>query len=103
MSLPIQPTANRSVFAMMAALLLGGCSESRTPPAPAGAHPTGWADRGPDGGVLTDDPSFHGTWLQANRFPLSQCTQCHGDDYSGGAVGLSCVQGGCHSAPNGPI
>jgi predicted CxxxxCH...CXXCH cytochrome family protein len=92
----------RALLALLP-LLLAGCSESRNQPAPAGAHPAGWATVGPDGGVATDDPDFHGTWLKTNGFPLSRCQQCHGDDFSGGAVGLSCAQGGCHTQPNGPI
>jgi len=87
----------------IATCLLASCSEARQRPAPAGAHPAGWASIGPDGGVETDDPNFHGTWLKTNAYPLSRCQQCHGDDYSGGAVGLSCIQGGCHSAPSGPL
>jgi predicted CxxxxCH...CXXCH cytochrome family protein len=88
---------------VIVACLLAGCAVSREQPEPAGAHPAGWANRGPDGVVQTDDPNFHGTWLSANGFPLSQCQQCHGDDFSGGAVGVSCSQSGCHSPPNGPI
>lgn len=80
-----------------------GCSVARSPPEDTGAHPAGWARRGADGGVLTSDPEFHGTWLAANRFPLSQCQTCHGEDYSGGAVGVSCSQASCHRAPEGPL
>ncbi len=82
---------------------LASCSVAREPPPAAGAHPAGWATRGADGGVRTDDPNFHGTWLQDNGYVLARCTQCHGDDYLGGAVGVSCAQGGCHSTPNGPL
>jgi predicted CxxxxCH...CXXCH cytochrome family protein len=59
--------------------------------------------RDADGGVETGDPNFHGTWLRSNSFPLSRCTECHGEDYAGGAVGVSCSQSGCHSRPNGPL
>jgi len=85
------------------ACLLVSCSEARERPAPAGAHPPGWASRDANGVVQTNDPNFHGTWLRANGVPLSRCQQCHGDDFSGGAVGVSCNQGGCHSAPDGPL
>ncbi len=91
------------VLALAFLLLAAACAESRDQSAPAGAHPAGWAERTPDGGVDTSDPNFHGTWLRANAFPLSRCTQCHGDDYGGGAVGVSCSQSGCHSPPNGPL
>jgi predicted CxxxxCH...CXXCH cytochrome family protein len=68
-----------------------GCSTQRaTPDAPNGEHPVGWADK--------TSPAFHGTFLAANKFPLSQCQQCHGEDFAGGATGVSCSQGGsCHA------
>ena len=100
------PTPTRSITALAAlasAAWLASCSVSRQQPAPAGAHPAGWATVDADGVVQTGDPNFHGTWLRTNGFPLDRCQQCHGDDFSGGAVGVSCMQSGCHSAPDGPI
>ncbi len=100
-----RPTARATCLAVLvvAACVPAGCAESREQPAPAGAHPAGWANRNADGGVDTENPNFHATWLSKNGFPLSRCQQCHGDDFSGGAVAVSCSQAGCHSAPNGPI
>jgi predicted CxxxxCH...CXXCH cytochrome family protein len=49
----------------------------------------GWGDRG--------SPAFHSKWLATNGFPLDRCQQCHGQDYGGGAVGVSCAQAGCHT------
>ncbi len=72
-------------------LLAVACSEERTTAPSGGVHPQGWADR--------SSSAFHGAWLAENSFPLTQCQQCHGDDYLGGAVGVSCVQSGCHSQP----
>jgi predicted CxxxxCH...CXXCH cytochrome family protein len=81
-----------------------GCSVARSPPDQAtGVHPAGWARREKDGGVQVNDPAFHGTWLAANHFPLSQCQACHGNDYLGVPVGVSCSQASCHSTPDGPL
>jgi predicted CxxxxCH...CXXCH cytochrome family protein len=71
-------------------LFLVGCSVDRsTPDAGGGVHPAGWGDRA--------SPSFHATWLASSAFPLARCKECHGDDFSGGAVGVPCAQSGCHS------
>jgi predicted CxxxxCH...CXXCH cytochrome family protein len=82
-----QGLAVRWVFVSVVCLL--GCSEQRAPPPPGGEHPGGWTD--------PSSPAFHGKWLAANGFPLPECQQCHGDDYAGGAVGVSCSQSGCHA------
>jgi predicted CxxxxCH...CXXCH cytochrome family protein len=80
------------------------CSVARGPPEiETGTHPAGWARPAPDGGVQVNDPAFHGSWLSANRFPLSQCQRCHGDDYQGGAVGVGCSQASCHASSDGPL
>lgn len=85
---------------VLAALLLWGCAEIREAPDSGGVHPSGWADKA--------SPNFHATWLKSNGFPLQRCQECHGDDFAGGAVGVSCSQNGCHSdadsgAPVPPI
>ncbi len=81
--------------ALFLTLTLLGCSEQREPPpSQGGAHPAGWAD--------PSSPQFHAQWLAQNGFPLPRCQQCHGGDYAGGAVGVSCSQSNCHSqAPIG--
>jgi len=80
--------------AILLLLLLVGCSEERTEPPAGGVHPQGWAD--------TDSGAFHAKWLSQNGFPLPECQQCHGQDYDGGSVGISCTQSGCHTqAPIG--
>jgi predicted CxxxxCH...CXXCH cytochrome family protein len=61
-----------------------------------GVHPVGWGDFN-DGG----EPAFHGVWLAANKFPLSRCVQCHGTDYKGGSVGVSCMSANCHVDKDG--
>jgi predicted CxxxxCH...CXXCH cytochrome family protein len=34
--------------------------------------------------------------------PLADCRVCHGEDYSGGTSGKSCLNEGCHTLPGGP-
>jgi predicted CxxxxCH...CXXCH cytochrome family protein len=78
-------------------LTASACADDRALPLSAGGvHPEGWGDFN-DGG----EPAFHGTWLAANKFPLSRCKQCHGADYLGGAVGVSCTQSKCHIGDDG--
>lgn len=75
-------------LAAVSLLFLVACSEQRAPPSPGGEHPAGWAD--------PSSAAFHATWLAQNGFPLPRCQQCHGEDYGGGSVGVSCAQSGCH-------
>lgn len=75
--------------ALLLTLWLAACSAERAPAPVEGAHPTGWAD--------PQSSSFHAQWLAQNGFPLTRCQQCHGDDYAGGAVGVSCSQASCHA------
>jgi len=65
-----------------------GCSEDRSPAPAGGVHPAGWTDPG--------SASFHAKYLAQNAFPLPQCQTCHGQDYAGGSVGVSCTQSSCH-------
>src|SRR5512140_2984674 len=75
--------------ALLAAVFVACSTERAAPDAPSGEHPPGWVDKA--------SPDFHATWLKTSRFPLSRCQACHGDDYGGGAVGVSCSQGSCHA------
>jgi predicted CxxxxCH...CXXCH cytochrome family protein len=52
-------------------------------------HPPGFADE--------DSDRFHGTYLREHGFPLADCRSCHGDDYHGGSVGVSCSTAECHA------
>ncbi|MCA9733080.1 MAG: CxxxxCH/CxxCH domain-containing protein [Deferribacteres bacterium] len=57
-----------------------------------GQHPTGW--------MSTSSANFHGIFIRVSSWNLKQCQDCHGDDYSGGLVGSSCLS--CHpSSPEG--
>ena len=72
--------------------LLVACSVSRSPTDDqGGVHPDGWADR--------QAPTFHATSLRANGEPLGRCQQCHGADFGGGAVGVTCNSSQCHTKP----
>lgn len=43
---------------------------------------------------------FHGSFIAARAWNMSQCTQCHGSNYGGGLVSPTCNS--CHKNPNGP-
>jgi len=83
----------RALVCLVCAAFAVGCAEVREEPDSGGVHPPGWADPA--------SASFHGAWLAANQFPLTTCQTCHGDDFQGGAVGVSCGQSGCHQAADG--
>jgi predicted CxxxxCH...CXXCH cytochrome family protein len=69
---------------------LSACSVDRSAPDAGGVHPQGWAD--------PTSVAFHGQWLKDNSFPLHTCQECHGQDFAGGSVGVTCAQGGiCHT------
>lgn len=51
-------------------------------------HPQGW--------IETSSQDFHGFFLRDNQFDASGCTGCHGTDYTGGKVGVSCFT--CHAS-----
>jgi len=51
-------------------------------------------------GVLDPtQPDFHGTILLKSNFNFGVCQKCHGDDFSGGATGVSCLS--CHRGVGG--
>lgn len=92
--------ASTALFASLAVCALGACVEPRERPVGEGQHPAGW-----------DDPKargFHALWLQGERKKgneikeIANCRKCHGEDYGGGGVGISCNSAGCHTAPKGP-
>lgn len=52
-------------------------------------------------GILDkSSPNWHGNFVKNIGWDLNQCSQCHGEDYSGGLITPSC--NGCHSGNNGP-
>ena len=80
-----------------AGLVLYGCAKLQEPPPEAVApgiavHPAGWTDPA--------SPNFHGKAIAANSWDMRPCRSCHGQNYAGGAVGVSCLT--CHTKPGGP-
>ena len=73
----------------LAVALVAACAEPRETNPAGGVHPAGFAKEA--------SADFHGTYLKNNLYPLSECRICHGDDYGGGAVDVSCNQANCHS------
>ncbi len=43
----------------------------------------------------------HVAYFQANGYPLQQCQDCHGSDYTGGISSISCSGGQCHATAAG--
>jgi len=75
--------------AAIAWALAAGCAEQR--PAvqgctDCGVHPTGILD--------PESPDFHGAELARRDWDFGLCASCHGEDLSGGAAGVSCLD--CH-------
>ena len=71
--------------------LISGCSDPEEVPTTGvdvSVHPTDWLDPPSD--------EFHGTVLESRQFDTSECRQCHGEDYNGGLVEVSCRT--CHSS-----
>ena len=71
-------------FAIVVVAFLG-CSEPKEAPlavSSVGVHPQAWLQKG-----ATD---FHGTVLAANQFDAADCQQCHGNQFDGGLVEVSC-------------
>ncbi len=75
---------------VLISLLVTACAVERKVGSDGGVHPDGFSAK--------DSPAFHGDYLISRGYPLSECRECHGDDYGGGAVGVSCNSVSCHSA-----
>ncbi len=50
-------------------------------------HPADW--------ITPDQAGFHGTAISNNSALLTECQDCHGSDYGGGTVNISCFT--CHA------
>ena len=75
--------------------LIIGCSELQddiSQPANVSFHKPGVTDPHSD--------NFHGALVRENDWDLQVCAQCHGADFSGGTVDVSCLN--CHTNPEGP-
>lgn len=52
-------------------------------------------------GILdTSSPDFHAAFIKGRVWDLTQCSQCHGANYTGGMVSPACTA--CHTNPGGP-
>ena len=66
------------------------CSKTQTPAEPevsVSVHEDGWVDPNAQG--------FHGEFLADRKYENSDCQQCHGNDFTGGIVQVSCRS--CHN------
>jgi predicted CxxxxCH...CXXCH cytochrome family protein len=55
----------------------------------------------PDGFKNPDDQNFHGKFIAKSiSWKIGLCKDCHGNDYSGGTSGQSCLV--CHTESGGP-
>lgn len=81
-------------FAMLGLVAAGflACSEVSDDPLP----PTGPAGKAHSTGWLTEEaPDFHGQAIRAAGWDMSSCQSCHGQDYAGGPVDVTCLT--CHA------
>ncbi|MGK9477744.1 cytochrome c3 family protein [Melioribacter sp. OK-6-Me] len=53
-----------------------------------------------DGILLPNSDNFHGRFIAATNWNLSQCAQCHGENYTGGYSSPQCTN--CHNKAGGP-
>ncbi len=91
MSPSLTPTSKRVLGLVL--LVLGlplACEELRERDDEAeGIHPSGWIEE--------TSPQFHGAYLKSQGYPLGGCRDCHGDQYDGGTVEVSCTTSSCHT------
>jgi predicted CxxxxCH...CXXCH cytochrome family protein len=77
--------------AVVSALGAGACTDARPIAGDGGVqttvHPLGILD--------PLSPDFHGNLLRAEKYDFALCQKCHGDDFSGGTSGKSCLR--CHA------
>ncbi|MCZ7603359.1 MAG: CxxxxCH/CxxCH domain-containing protein [Melioribacteraceae bacterium] len=84
-----------SILLLVGTLFFVGCAESRydlTEPQEVSIHEDGIKNR------LSD--KFHGQLIREDNWNLFACAQCHGANYAGGTVGVTCLK--CHSQDMGP-
>ena len=56
-------------------------------------HPSSW--------IEVDNDQNHGEYVKNNAEALTLCTNCHGEDLTGGKSGVSCYN--CHAAGSLPF
>lgn len=92
-------TMNHKILKIISPVLImifmWGCSDIRndlTQPKELNIHEEGIAN--------TASPNFHAAKFGEDNWNVESCQQCHGSNYSGGTVEVSCNT--CHSNPGGP-
>lgn len=84
------------IVALMASLLMIGCSELKEEKVPTqtavSVHGVGFTNPA--------STNFHGTFIQKTNYDISTCRQCHGFDFAGGTANTSCNT--CHNKQGGP-
>ena len=73
----------------LTAAAIHGCRIEREVGAGDSVHPAGFED--------PEAPAFHGDYLREWGYPLAGCRECHGEDYRGGAVEVTCASSSCHA------
>jgi len=84
-----------SILLFLGALIFFGCAEPRhdiTGPPEVLVHG--------EGAITKASDNFHGQWLRKRNWDLAVCAECHGSNYAGGTVNVSCLK--CHTEDNGP-
>ena len=89
---PLDHVVRHSLAAASATVVLMlGCTNARPLEAAAPVHTAGFMD--------PTQPDFHGTLLLKSNFDFGLCQECHGQDFSGGKAGVSCLS--CHKGSGG--
>ncbi len=82
------PTTRIAAVALIAIAMvvavISGCSDRRIAPTLPDTHPARWMNQ--------DSPDFHGEVV--SLVGAESCAKCHGADWDGGRVGVSCLN--CH-------
>ncbi|MDQ7053386.1 MAG: hypothetical protein Q9P14_11000 [candidate division KSB1 bacterium] len=75
---------------LLLGLIVWSCSSPNEPPTEpepeVKVHPQDWLKK--------SSPAFHGTVLKIRKYDMKECAQCHGRQFNGGIVGVSCKT--CH-------
>lgn len=79
------------------AIIAAGCTDLRTTlpttsPGTIRVHDAGWVEK--------SSSNFHGRFVANAGWDMSLCQSCHGGNYDGGTVDVSCRT--CHDQPGGP-
>jgi len=74
------------IFIFLTSIIIAGCESKNN---------EDWSGFGPSQHFPAPYEYNHPGYLAANNYPLSDCQECHGEDFNGGTTGISCI--GCHN------